>query len=161
MTSGFLEEYYALERDYHGHIKNIPDDKLKALRMRYPDEPKKVSREPKIYVENEPSKRMIQIKELWDRGLTVDEMVKETKLSTIAIRVYLSRLELPANSIYRYRITRGDEIYFARSIKELAGKLNIRYSGKHTNVRKKAKEQGWHLDYGDWHEPEVRRRNNK
>jgi len=39
----------------------------------------------------------------------------------------------------------------------LAIKLNIRYSGKRTNVRKKAREQGWELYYGDWREPEVKR----
>ena len=157
MTSGFLEEYYVLERAYHGHIKDIPDDKLKALRMRYPDEPRKVSRKPKIHVENKPSERMIQIQDLWKRGLTVDEMAEETSLKTKTIRYYLIKLRLPANSIYHFKITRGDEIYFARSIKELAGKLNIRYSGKHTNIRKKAREQGWELYYGDWREYEVKR----
>ena len=157
MTNGFLDEYYVLERAYNGHVEDIPDEQLEALRTRYMDELSEVSKEPKIHVENKPSKRMIQIQELWDHGLTVEEMAKETNLLTKTIRYYLIKLRLPANSIYHFKITRGDEIYFARSIKELAGKLNIRYSGKHTNIRKKAREQGWELYYGDWREPEVKR----
>ena len=161
MTNGFLEEYYALEYAYHGHIKDIPDDKLKALRMRYPDKSRRVISEPEYLCKKDLSDRMIQIQDLWKRGLTVDEMAKETKLSTISIRSYLAQLKLPANSIYHYQITRGDEIYFARSIKELADKLNIRYYGARTNIRKKAKEQGWELYYGDWREPEVKEENGK
>jgi len=161
MTSGFLEAYYALEYAYHGHIKDIPDDKLKALRMRYPDKSRRVISEPEYLCKKDLSDRMIQIQDLWKRGLTVDEMAKETKLSTISIRSYLAQLKLPANSIYHYQITRGDEIYFARSIKELADKLNIRYYGARTNIRKKAKEQGWELYYGDWREPEVKEENGK
>lgn len=157
MTNGFLDEYYAIERAYNGRVEDIPDERLEALRARYPDESSEVSVEPNIHVEKKLSKRMIQIQELWERGLTVDEMAKETKLSTISIRAYLTQLKLPANSIYHYQIIRGDEIYFARSIRELAIKLNIKYYGARTNVSKKAREQGWHLDYGDWHEPEVRR----
>ena len=161
MTSGFLEEYYVLERAYHGHIKDIPDDKLKELRMRYPDKSRRVSRKPKIHIEKKPSKRMIQVQELWDRGLTVDEMAKEAKLSTKSIRNYLTQLKLPSNSIYHFQITRGDEVCFARSIRELAIKLNIKYSGARTNVRKKAREQGWELYYGDWREYEVKEENGK
>ena len=101
---------------------------------------------------------MIQIQDLWKRGLTVEEMAKETSLLTKTIRYYLIKLRLPANSIYHYQITRGDEVYFARSLRELAGKLNIRYSGKRTNIRKKAREQGWELYYGDWREYEVKGR---
>ena len=155
---GFLKEYYELEFAYRGRIKDIPDDKLKALRMRYPDESSEVSREPKIHVEKKLSKKTIQVKNLWDRGLTVDEMAKETNLTVNSIRIYLSELELPANRIYHYKITRGDEVSFAHSIRELAIKLNIKYNGAHTNVLKKAQEQGRNLEYGDWREPEVRRR---
>ena len=156
MTSGFLEAYYALEHAYHGHVEDIPDERLEALRARYPDESSEVSREPEYPCKEDLSDRMIQIQDLWKRGLTVDEMAKETKLSTISIRAYLTKLKLPSNSIYHFQITRGDEVFFARSIRELAIKLNIKYYGARTNVRKKAREQGWHLDYGDWHEPEVR-----
>lgn len=156
MTNGFLDEYYAIERAYHGHVEDIPDEQLEALRARYPDESSEVSREPKIHVKKKPSKRTIQIQNLWDRGFTAEEMAKETNLSTISIRSYLSELELPANRIYHYQITRGDEVFFARSIRELAIKLNTNYKGSRTNIRKKAREQGWHLEYGDWREPEVR-----
>ena len=158
MTSGFLDAYYALEYAYHGHIKDIPDDKLKALRMRYPEKSRRVRSDPEYQGKEELSDRMIQIQDLWDRGLTVEEMAKETKLSTKSIRSYLTKLKLPSNSIYHFQITRGDEIYFARSLRELAIKLNIKYHGARTNVRKKAREQGWELYYGDWREPEVRRR---
>ena len=157
MTSRFLEEYYAIERAYHGHVEDIPDERLEALRARYPDESSDISREPKTHVEKKPTKRTIQIQKLWDRGFTVEEMAKETKLSTISIRAYLSELKLPANRIYHYQITRGDEVFFARSIRELAIKLNINYKGSRTNIRKKAREQGWELCYGDWREYEVKR----
>lgn len=157
MTNGFLDEYYAIERAYNGRVEDIPDDELEALRARYPDESSEVSVEPNIHVENKLSKRMIQIQKLWDRGFTVEEMAKETKLSTISIRAYLTKLQLPSNSIYHYQITRGDEIYFARSIRQLAIKLNVNYKGSRTNVRKKAREQGWELCYGDWREYEVKR----
>ena len=157
MTNGFLEEYYALERAYNGRVEDIPDERLEALRARYPDESSEASVEPNIHVEKKLSKRMIQIQKLWDRGFTVEEMAKETKLATISIRGYLTKLKLPANSIYHYQITRGDEIYFARSIRELAIKLNINYKGSRTNIRKKAREQGWKLCYGDWREYEVKR----
>ena len=161
MANGFLDEYYALELAYNGHVEDIPDEQLEALRTRYMDELSEISREPKTHVKKELSGRMIQIKNLWDQGLTTEELAKETKLSIKSIRRYLTEFELPSNRIYHYRITRGEEIYFARSIRELANKLNIKYHGARTNVRKKAREQGWYLDYGDWHEPEVRRRNNK
>ena len=157
MTSGFLDAYYALELAYNGHVEDIPDEQLEVLRERYTDEFSEVSHEPKTHVEKKPSKRTIQIQNLWDRGLTVEEMAKETSLSTKSIRTYLTQLKLPSNSIYHFQITRGDEIYFARSLRELAIKLNIKYSGARTNVRKKAREQGWVLYYGDWREPEVRR----
>lgn len=157
MTSRFLDEYYALERAYNGRVEDIPDERLEALRARYPEESSEVSREPKIHVEKKLTERMIQVQDLWDQGLTVEEMAKETKLSTISIRGYLTQLKLPANSIYHYQITRGDEIYFARSIRKLAIKLNINYKGSRTNVRKKAREQGWELYYGDWREYEVKR----
>lgn len=101
---------------------------------------------------------MIQVQNLWNLGLTVEEMAKETNLSTKSIRSYLTQLKLPSNSIYHYRITRGDEVRFARSIRELAGKLDIKYKGARTNVRKKAREQGWNLYFGDWREPEVRKK---
>ena len=161
MTSGFLEEYYALEYAYHGHIKDIPDDKLKALRMRYPEKSRRVRSEHKYQAKEELSDRMIQIQDLWKRGLVVDEMAKETNLAVKSIRMYLAQLGLPANSIYHYQIKRGDEVRFARSIRELAGKLSIKYKGSRTNIRKKAKEQGWELYYGDWREPEVKRENGK
>ena len=158
---GFLKEYYELEFAYRGHIKDIPDQQLKALRARYPDESSEVSREHKTHVEKKLSKKTIQVKNLWDRGLTVNEMAKETGLTVNSIRIYLAQLELPANRIYHYQITRGDEVSFARSIRELAIKLDIKYNGAHTNVRTKAREQGWHLEYGNWREPEVRKRGNK
>lgn len=157
MTSRFLEEYYALERAYNGRVEDIPDERLEVLRARYPDESSEVSMEPNIHVEKKLSKRMIQVQDLWDRGFTVEEMAKETKLSTISIRGYLTQLKLPANSIYHFKITRGDGVFFARSIRQLAIKLNINYKGSRTNVRKKAREQGWELYYGDWREYEVKR----
>lgn len=157
MTSGFLDAYYALELAYNGHVEDIPDEQLEALRERYTDELSEVSREPKIHVEKKPSKRTIQVQNLWDRGLTVEEMAKETSLSTKSIRSYLTKLKLPSNSIYHYQIKRGDEVYFARSPRQLAIKLNIKYSGARTNVRKKAREQGWELYYGDWREYEVKK----
>ena len=158
MTNGFLDEYYALERAYHGHVKEIPDEKLEALRARYPDELSDVREKPEPQVKEGLSERMIQIQDLWDRGLTVEEMAKETSLLTKTIRYYLTKLRLPSNSIYHFKITRGDEVCFARSLRELAIKLDIKYNGARTNVRKKAREQGWVLEYGDWREPEVRRR---
>lgn len=160
MTSGFLDEYYALELAYNGHVEDIPDNKLEALRACYMDKPSNIRNKPKHkhkpQVKEELSERMIQVQELWDRGLTVEEMAKETNLSKISIRTYLTKLKLPSNSIYHFKITRGDEVYFARSIRDLAGKLNIRYYGAHTHVRTKAREQGWELEYGDWREPEVK-----
>ena len=159
MTNGFLDEYYALELAYDGHAEDIPDNKLEALRARYMDKPSNTRNKPKPkpQVKEELSERMIQIKNLWSRGLTVEELAKETNLATKSIRSYLTELKLPSNSIYNYRITRGEEVYFARSIRELANKLNIRYYGARTHVRTKAREQGWNLEYGDWREPEVRR----
>ena len=159
MTSGFLDEYYVLERAYNGHVEDIPDNKLEALRARYMDKPSNIRNKPKSkpQVKEELSERMIQVQNLWNQGLTVEEMAKETKLSTISIRTYLTKLRLPSNGIYHYRITRGDEVCFARSLRELAIKLNIKYSGARTNVRKKAREQGWELYYGDWREYEVKR----
>lgn len=117
MTNGFLDEYYALELAYDGHVEDIPDNKLEALRARYTDKPSNIRNKPKPkpQVKEELSERMIQIQDLWKRGLTVDEMTKETSLSMISIRTYLTKLKLPSNSIYHYRITRGEEIYFARS----------------------------------------------
>ena len=160
MTSGFLDAYYALELAYDGHVEDIPDNKLEALRARYKDKPSNIRNKPKPkpQVKEELSERMIQVQNLWNQGLTVDEMTKETSLSMISIRTYLTRLKLPSNSIYHFKITRGDEVYFARSIRDLAGKLNIRYYGAHTHVRTKAREQGWELEYGDWREPEVKER---
>lgn len=160
MTNGFLDAYYALELAYDGHVEDIPDNKLEALRARYTDKPRNTRNKPKPkpQVKEELSERMIQIQDLWKRGLTVDEMTKETSLSMISIRTYLTKLKLPSNSIYHYRITRGEEIYFARSTRELAIKLNTRYYGARTHVRTKAREQGWELEYGDWREPEVRKR---
>ena len=51
MTSGFLEAYYALELAYNGHVEDIPDEQLEALRARYKSEFSEVSREPKTNVE--------------------------------------------------------------------------------------------------------------
>ena len=161
MTNGFLDEYYALERAYHGHVKEIPDEKLEALRARYPDELSDVREKPEPQVKEGLSERMIQIQDLWDRGLTVEEMAKETSLLTKTIRYYLTKLRLPSNSIYHFKITRGDEVCFARSLRELAIKLDIKYNGARTNVRKKAREQGWELYYGDWREYEVKEEETK
>lgn len=111
MANGFLDEYYALELAYNGHVEDIPDEQLEALRTRYMDELSDISKEPKPHVKKELSERMIQIKKLWDQGLTVEEMAEETKLSSKSIRSYLTQLRLPSNSIYHYRITRGEEIY--------------------------------------------------
>ena len=129
--------------------------------MRYPEKSRRVRSEPEYQGKEELSDRMIQIQDLWERGLVVDEMAKETKLSVKSIRMYLTRLGLPANSIYHFKITRGDEVRFACSIRELADKLNISYKGSRTNIRKKAKEQGWELYYGDWREPEVKEEETK
>jgi len=161
MTNGFLDEYYALERAYHGHVKEIPNEKLEALRARYPDELSDVREKPEPQVKEGLSERMIQIQDLWDRGLTVEEMAKETSLLTKTIRYYLTKLRLPSNSIYHFKITRGDEVCFARSLRELAIKLDIKYNGARTNVRKKAREQGWELYYGDWREYEVKEEETK
>jgi len=159
MINGFLDEYYALELTYDGHVEDIPDEKLEALRTRYRVNYSHTRNEPKHkhepQVKEELSERMIQIKKLWNQGLTVEEMAKETNLSTKSIRSYLTQLKLPSNSIYHYRITRGEEIYFARSTRELANRINIKYYGARTHVRTKAREQGWQLDFGDWREPEV------
>lgn len=50
MTNGFLDEYYELELAYKGHVEDIPDEKLEALRMRYMDELSDISKEPKTHV---------------------------------------------------------------------------------------------------------------
>lgn len=160
MANGFLDEYYQLEKRYGGKVDGIPENELNALRNKYTDEFNERSREPDSQVvpigaNDTPRER--EIRKLWKLGLTIDEMEKKMNLSGYTIRNCLAILGLPTNQLYLFKLTKGDTILFAHSKNAIPDLVGFKSKASYSGLVRRLKKNGWHLEFGTWREPDVKR----
>jgi hypothetical protein len=169
MTTGFLNDYYKLEKQYGGKTEYIPESELKVLRWEHrKDEALREQRVPNFdksdYPDGDKNPRKEkfdelhqQVCELWLQGYTTQEIVAKTGKYHRVISNYLKRDGLKPRVKYKYKITKGDEVMYFNALAKaaLAVDRNIRSLTSNATLVRAIRKHGWYLEVGDFRETGV------